>query len=107
MRRGKENGLLSDFAILVDDEFQKDLFEKIDAAQKRIYFQCMSFDGDVTGKLVAEKLIQARRRGIDVRLSIDCFTDLYVSDTYYRKKRVAQEVRETRRIIDDMRKNGI
>ena len=107
MRKGRENGLFSDFAILVDDEFQKDLFEKIDAAQKRIYLQCMSFDGDVTGKSVAEKLIQAQRRGVDVRLSIDCFTDLYVSDTYYRKKQVAQEVRETRRIIDDMRKNGI
>ena len=95
------------YSILIDSEFQNNLYEKLEQAQKRIYVQSMIFEGDTAGSTVAQKLIQAKKRGVEVKVSIDCWTDFYVSNMYYKHKEVAHEVQATKRMIQQMQDAGI
>ncbi|MCS7259090.1 MAG: phosphatidylserine/phosphatidylglycerophosphate/cardiolipin synthase family protein [candidate division WOR-3 bacterium] len=95
------------YKILVDEEFPQDLYQKLDRAQKRIYMQFMTFEGDGAGLELAQKLIEAKKRGVDVKVLIDYYTDFYVSDTYYKKPQVKEEVSRTKKMIEDLRRAKI
>lgn len=97
----------SAYRLLVDGEFQKDLHEKLASARKRIYVQTLAFDGDAAGLPVAKKLKEAALRGVEVKVLIDCHTDVIVSDTYHRRKIVANEARSTKEMIQRLRRNGV
>ncbi|MEO0072632.1 MAG: phosphatidylserine/phosphatidylglycerophosphate/cardiolipin synthase family protein [candidate division WOR-3 bacterium] len=95
------------YQILVDDEFPKDLHAKVEEAQRRIYMQFMTFDGDQAGLALAQRLIKAKERGVDVRVVIDYYTDFYVSDTYYKRPEVRDEVKMTKQMINDLVRAGV
>ena len=69
--------------------------------------QFMTFEGDATGLKLADKLIALSKKGVKVRVIIDCFTDIYVSDTLYTKPQVKEEVEATKKMMADMTEAGI
>lgn len=95
------------YKILIDKQFPKRLYEKIGSAKKRIYCQFMTFEGDSAGLKLSRELIKAKKRGVDVKVIIDCFTDVFVSDTYYTREEVAEEVASTKKMIEEMKDSGI
>ena len=42
------------------------------SAERRVLVQVMTFDGDASGLEVADLMVEAARRGVDVRLRQDC-----------------------------------
>ncbi len=95
------------YELLIKEKFWKNLYNSLDKSKKRVYMQFMTFEGDRTGLKLANKLIELKKRGVDVKILIDKFTDYYVSDTYYKKNEVKEEVISTKKMIEDMRAVGI
>lgn len=95
------------YKILIDEEFKIDLYDKLSRAKERIYLQFMTFEGDSAGLELSEKLIEAKNRGLDVRVVIDCFTDFFVSNKYYKNESVKKEVKNTKDMIERMKNAGI
>lgn len=95
------------YELLANNEFEKDLYKELNKCKKRVLMQFMTFEGDKTGLKLADKLILLKKRGVDVIVLIDRFTDYYVSDTYYKKKKVRKEVISTKKMIADMKNAGI
>jgi cardiolipin synthase A/B len=91
--------------IITEKTFIRELCGRIAKAKWRVYIQFMAFEGNATGQEVASKLIAASRRGVDVRVIIDCFTDFSVSDRFAVWAR--KESRSTRRMIAAMEAGGI
>ncbi len=95
------------FELLMNSMFVQRLHDTIDAAQDRIYIQVMTFDGDSAGLGVAERLIAAVGRGVDVRLTVDSFAFRYISDTRSTDPEIAEEVAATHAMFDRMELAGI
>jgi cardiolipin synthase len=98
--------------LLVDSkEFWAVLREDIQSAQHSIYIQTFSFEGDQTGKMLAEALISSPAR--DKRIIVDDYTRWVISDKYLYSPRnlfdvrLRQEVRETYRMIENLERNGV
>ncbi len=95
------------YELLVNNEFEKDLYKELNKCKKRVLMQFMTFEGDKTGLKLADKLKLLKKKGVDVIVLIDRFTDYYVSDTYHTKKKVRKEVISTKKMISDMKNAGI
>jgi len=67
----------------------------------------MTFDGDRAGLAVADALQAAARRGVPVRLLIDCFAHRFVSDQPVRRRAVAAEHRRTRAMYAELAAAGV
>ncbi len=98
--------------LLVDsDEFRASLKADIAASRDYVYIQTLSFEGDAAGKGVCEQLKLARAP--DIRVIVDCYTKYMISDKFLytpgnlRDKPLRQEVRDTRDMIEDIRRHGI
>ena len=78
--------------LLISDNFWADLYHRLDNCKKEVCMQFMTFEGDATGLKLADKLIALSKKGVKVRVIIDCFTDIYVSDTLYTKPEVKEEM---------------
>lgn len=92
---------------MTNEPFVAQVHQRIDKAAERIYIQVMTFDGDSAGIGVAERLIAAAARGVDVRITVDLFAFRYVSDTKMTNPMIAEEVRETHAMFDRMAAAGI
>jgi len=95
------------FELLMNSAFVQRLHESIDAAQERICVQVMTFDGDEAGLGVAERLIAAVERGVDVQLTVDSFAFRYVSDKRSTDPEIAEEVAATHAMFDRMEAAGV
>lgn len=93
--------------LLADGGFWRSLYADLESARERVYMQFMTFEGDETGLELAEKLVEVAGRGVEVKVLIDGFTDMYVSDTLYLKEEVGEEVAATKKMIEDMRSEGV
>lgn len=93
--------------LLVDHEFPVDLHEHIRGARERVWLQFMTYEGDAAGRAVTDLLLEAKARGVDVRVVVDAYTDMMVSDTFHRKRVVRSEVVATQRMWADLRTAGI
>ena len=93
--------------LVMTDQFVRQLHEKLAAATTRVYIQVMTFDGDDSGLAVAEALIAAAERGVDVRLVVDCFAFRYISDTKVNHPEVAEEQAATHAMFDRMEAAGV
>ena len=58
--------------LLRNREFIEDLKHVLGSAERRVLVQVMTFDGDASGLEVADLMVEAARRGVDVRLRQDC-----------------------------------
>ncbi len=93
--------------LLVERAFIDDFVATVRQARAHIEVQCMSFEGDQAGALVSRELIKKAAEGVRVRVLIDYFTDLMVSDRPASHPAVAREVRATRRMIRRMEAAGV
>jgi cardiolipin synthase len=98
--------------LLVDSvEFWEALRADIQAAQHCILIQTFSFEGDSAGKSLAEALKSSA--AMDRRIIVDDYTRWVISDKYLYSPRnlldagLRQEVRETYRMIADLKRNGV
>ncbi len=92
--------------LLVERAFIDDFVATVRQARAHIEVQCMSFEGDQAGALVSRELIKKAAEGVRVRVLIDYFTDLMVSDRPASHSAVAREVQATRRMIRQMEAAG-
>ncbi|MEM8924269.1 MAG: phosphatidylserine/phosphatidylglycerophosphate/cardiolipin synthase family protein [Actinomycetota bacterium] len=92
------------FTLLSTEAFAVDLLRRINEARHRVSIQLMTFDGDEAGLPVADALLAAAARGVDVRLAVDCFALRYVSDERTNRSAVRAEFATTtamyRRLAD-------
>lgn len=95
------------FKLLVDSkEFWEALSQDIRSAQQSVFIITFSFEGDKTGKMLAEALISST--AVDKRIIVDDFTKWMVSDKFLYSPRnlfntqLRQEVHETYRMIDEL-----
>ena len=92
--------------LLTTEEFAAELLCRVASARHRIDLQLMTFDGDEAGLAVAGALQAAARRGVPVRLLIDCFAHRFVSDQPVRRRAVADEHRRTRTMYAELAAAG-
>lgn len=65
------------------------LTKLIDEAQKFIQLQVYIYDEDETGELIADKLITARNRGVEIQILLDGYASRKLSTTYKERLRNA------------------
>ena len=93
--------------LLTNPDFVEDLHRALRSAERRVLIQVMTFDGDASGLAVADRLVEAAGRGVDVRLLVDCFALRYVSDRKATDPSVRDEAVETRTMIHRLRAAGV
>ncbi len=96
----------SPYALLQTADFVADLSERLAGAKQRILIQLMTFDGDDAGQRIAELLVSAIGRGVEVRLLVDCFVFRFVSDQPVSRHAVADEAAATRAMYERLRAAG-
>ena len=94
--------------LLLDNQgFVTELHRVLRAAERRVLIQVMTFDGDASGLAVAELMVAAASRGVDVRVLVDCFALRYVSDRRATDPHVQAEAAETRAMFERLRAAGV
>ena len=96
-----------EFELLTNTEFVEQFSTGIATANRRIYIQVMTFDGDDSGLGIAELLVDAAARGVDVRLTVDLFAFRYVSDTHATDEAVHDEAAATHAMFDRLEAAGV
>lgn len=97
----------SAYHLLDTERFAAELLCRVAEARHRVDLQLMTFDGDRAGLAVAAALQAAARRGVPVRLLIDCFAHRFVSDQPVRRRAVAAEHRRTRAMYAELAAAGV
>jgi cardiolipin synthase len=99
-------------SICVDgDEFGAAVDRDIRSARNYVFVQTLSFEGDRAGKLLADAMISSRAE--DRRIIVDSFTKYVISDRFLYTpgnlldRELRNEVRETREMMDRLRRNGV
>lgn len=95
------------YKLLVKNEFWNDLYKELENSKKKVYLQFMTFEGDKTGLKLSNKLIELRKKGVEVKVLIDYFTDYFMSNKYYTDKSIKEERNKTFNMIKEMKSNGI
>ena len=67
--------------------FFKSLVQLIDNAEKTLYFQVYIFEEDDTGRDIAEALLRARERKVEVYLTLDSYGSKNLSDEFLSRLR--------------------
>ena len=93
--------------LLDNREFVEDMHQALRTAERRVLVQVMTFDGDASGLAVADRMVAAARRGVDVRLLVDCFALRYVSDRPAKDLDVREEAAETSAMFERLRAAGV
>ncbi len=94
------------FQLLLTDDFVDELENQINRATSEIFIQLMTFDGDASGQRIADLLQQAIKRGVDVKILIDCFAKRFVSDVPIDSPKVREEAEATNKMYEELRKAG-
>lgn len=98
----------SPYRLLQTAEFVAELERGLKEAERRVFIQLMTFDGDDAGLRIADLLVDAAERGVEVRLLVDCFVFRFVSDQPIgRKPEAREEAEATWAMYDRLRAAGI
>lgn len=97
------------------DHLLKDIEEEIHRANLSVKMQFLSYEADHVGQRIANALLKAAKRGVEVRLLVDYYTDLYHQDKLIhipRLKNITQqklrrEWQTTQALFCTMQENGI
>jgi cardiolipin synthase len=85
--------------------------EALEQCHHSLYIQFSTFEGDSSGRALAGLLLHKKAQGVDVRLILDYYSDVVVSDVYpifiHKRAQVAQEMAETQAVLDELRAAGI
>lgn len=98
--------------VLVDSDAFKERFEVLAAqAQKSIYIQAMSFEGDSVGEWLIDTLMASPAK--DIQLCLDSYSKFVINDqfiysrAYFRDEAFREEVKNTAAIIEKAKAHGI
>ncbi|TVR54465.1 MAG: hypothetical protein EA425_01755 [Puniceicoccaceae bacterium] len=69
--------------------FYEDLLEKIESARERIWIQFYIWKPDERGRLMLARLVQAARRGVEVRLLVDELGSVETKESFFKPLREA------------------
>lgn len=111
----KHKRLMKSYNLLGDTKLLfKEMLSAIEQSKVKIDVQFMTFEGDSIGIEFANNLVNAKKRGVEVRVLIDSYTDFILSDkplfsphlphTYFK---LWQEKKATKKMIQDMVSVGI
>lgn len=104
--------MLNQFRLLVGAEaFVHEFAACIPHCQKNLYVQFSTFEGDASGQAFADLLIDRAKNGVDVRVLLDCYSEVILSDTYpfllHKQFQVQQERARTHQLLETMKAHGI
>ncbi len=109
-----EEAIRSDnrFTLLVGARaFMDDLARTLQAPHTSLYAQFMTYEGDATGQEFAALLTHQAGQGADVRLMVDAYSDVVLSDVWpvliHRRGEVAAERARTHALFDRLRAQGV
>ena len=100
------------FRLLVGaEDFLRAAREDIAAAKDSCLAQFMTYEGDDSGLAFSALLEAKAAAGLDVRLMVDCYTDVVLSDVYpillHKLNSVDAERTRTREMFEEMRARGV
>lgn len=91
--------------------FMHELNVSLAACQHSLYVQFMTYEGDASGLAFSDLLAEKAAAGIDVRLMVDGYTDVVISDVYpflvHRRKSVSGERARTQALFESLRARGV
>jgi len=91
--------------------FMEELTRTLEGEHSHLYAQFMTFEGDATGEAFARLLARQAARGADVRLMVDAYSDVVLSDVWpvvlHRQREVAAERAKTHALFDRLRAQGV
>lgn len=91
--------------------FMDALHAALAEAHHSVYAQFMTYEGDASGEAFAALLAARAAAGLDVRLMVDGYSDVVLSDVYpvllHRRGAVAQERAHTLALFDRLRAQGV
>lgn len=98
--------------ILVDSgNFMNRLELEVLNAEKSVYIQAMSFEGDEAGKSLIDILLKSK--ATDIRLCVDSYSKLVINDQfiyslrYLKSAKFRETVKKTKQFIEDAKSKGI
>ncbi len=99
------------YTLLIDAEkFWQRLEADIQAAQKRVYIQTLSFEGDRVGRMLSDRVMASLAH--DKRIIVDYYTKYVLSDKFrfspknWFNRELRREHRATSRMITDLHSDG-
>lgn len=100
------------FQVLVGAEaFMKAFRQALADCHTSLYIQFSTFEGDTSGQALADLLLEKAAQGVEVRLMLDYYSDVVMSDVYpfllHRRHEVAAEFAQTRALIAHLRQAGV
>lgn len=100
------------FRLLVGpDAFLESLKADLVNCRHSLLVQFSTFEGDDSGSAFADLLVAKANAGVDVRLTVDYYSDAVLSDTYptliHRRRAVNRERQKTWALFDALQANGV
>jgi len=100
------------FRVLVGAEaFLNALAADVALATASVHVQFSTFEGDDSGEAFGRLLIEAADRGLDVRLTVDHYSDVVLSDFHpllvHRLRAIRRERDRTHALFDRLRAHGV
>ncbi len=100
------------FQLLAGAEaFTHELGAALSGCRRSLYAQFMTYEGDGSGHAFSELLAAKAAAGVDVRLLVDGYTDVVLSDAYpfliHRRRATSRERTRTYAVFDALRARGV
>lgn len=104
--------LSNSFRLLVGPAaFLQSLEADLPTCQKSLYVQFSTYEGDASGQSFADLLVTKANAGVDVRLTVDYYSDAVLNDVYpillHRRHEVNQERNKTLNLFEALQDNGV
>ncbi|HML23644.1 MAG TPA: phosphatidylserine/phosphatidylglycerophosphate/cardiolipin synthase family protein [Aggregatilinea sp.] len=100
------------FRVLVGAQaFMDALYADLDGCTRSLYAQFMTYEGDTSGEAFSALLAEKAAAGLDVRLMVDGYSDVILSDVYpilvHRRGEVQRELARTQGLFERLRAEGV
>ncbi len=91
--------------------FMESLHGALERCQRSLYAQFMTYEGDASGEMFSALLASKAAAGLDVKLMVDGYSDIILSDVYpiliHRRGDVQRERSRTLALFDRLRAGGV
>jgi cardiolipin synthase len=92
-------------------EFVAALRDALRDCRSTLWVQFSTFEGDTSGEQLAAMLLEHAARGVDVRLMVDCYTDVIVNDIVpflvHRRRELRGERARTAALLQRLARGGV
>ena len=100
------------YELCVDsDAFVAALRAALPECRERLLVQFSTFEGDAAGAELAELLLERAAHGVEVRMLLDCYSDVIVDDIYpialHRRGAATKERDRTRVLLEQLAAGGV